>query len=101
MGENPILIYQSLGIIVSISCFNATGVAITKYASAAQRSTVDTCRTLLIWIISLFLGSEKFDVPLSFGQLAGFVALVAGTLIYNEIWVLPCELFNKNTKAKV
>jgi hypothetical protein len=38
-------------------------------------------------------------VPLSFGQLAGFVALVAGTLIYNEIWVLPCEFLNKNTKA--
>jgi hypothetical protein len=99
MGENPILIAQSIGIIISISCFNATGVAITKYASAAQRSTVDTCRTLLIWLISLALKSEKFDVPYSFGQLAGFVALVCGTLIYNEIWVLPCESLNKNTKA--
>jgi hypothetical protein len=35
MGENPVLIAQSIGIICSISCFNATGVAITKYASAA------------------------------------------------------------------
>ena len=45
------------------------------------------------------MGSEKFDIPLSFGQLAGFVALVAGTLIYNEIWILPCEPLNKDTKA--
>lgn len=55
MGDYPVLIAQSIGIIFSISCFNATGVAITKYASAAQRSTVDTCRTLLIWLISLML----------------------------------------------
>lgn len=45
--------WMSLGIILSISSFNATGVSITKYASAAQRSTVDTCRTLFIWVISL------------------------------------------------
>ena len=101
MQDHPILIAQSIGIICSISCFNATGVAITKYASAAQRSTVDTCRTLLIWLISLALKQETFDVPLSFGQLAGFVALVVGTLIYNEIWVLSCEPLNKNTKAKI
>jgi hypothetical protein len=35
MGENKILIVQSIGIIISISGFNACGVAITKYASAA------------------------------------------------------------------
>ena len=51
MGTHPEILYQSLGIIVSIACFNACGVAITKYASAAQRSTIDTCRTLLIWTI--------------------------------------------------
>ena len=67
MRDHPVLIAQSIGIICSISCFNATGVAITKYASAAQRSTVDTCRTLLIWVISLMLKQETFDVPLSFG----------------------------------
>lgn len=101
MQDHPVLIAQSIGIICSISCFNATGVAITKYASAAQRSTVDTCRTLLIWVISLMLKQETFDVPLSFGQVAGFVALVVGTLIYNEIWVLPCASLNRNTKAKL
>lgn len=67
MRDYPILIVQSVGIILSISCFNACGVAITKYASASQRSTIDTCRTLLIWLISLALKQEKFDVPLSFG----------------------------------
>jgi drug/metabolite transporter (DMT)-like permease len=35
MGEYPELIVMSVGIIISISCFNATGVTITKYASSA------------------------------------------------------------------
>lgn len=88
------MIAMSLGIIVSIGCFNATGVAVTKYASAAQRSTVDTCRTLLIWVISLMLGWENFY----WQELIGFILLVGGTLVYNEIVVLPCEILNKNTK---
>ena len=83
--------------ICSISCFNACGVAITKYASAAQRSTVDTCRTLLIWMISLAIGWEVFY----WQELLGFFLLVFGTLVYNEIVILPCELFNKNTKINI
>jgi hypothetical protein len=51
MGDNSAILLLSLGTVVSISCFNGTGVAITKYASAAQRSTVDTCRTLVIWFV--------------------------------------------------
>ena len=81
--------------------FNACGVAITKYASAAQRSTIDTCRTLLIWIIALMMGQEKFDIPLSFGEAGGFALLVTGTLIYNEIVVVPCGLMSFNTKREI
>jgi len=60
LGEFPILLWMSFGIIVSIAAFNATGVSITKYASAAQRSTIDTSRTLLIWIVSIALGNEDW-----------------------------------------
>jgi heme exporter protein D len=67
---------------------------ITKYASAAQRSTVDTCRTLVIWCVFLAMGSEKFLV----GELFGFFLLVMGTLVYNEIIEIPISLLNKNTK---
>lgn len=88
---------MSLGIIVSIGCFNATGVAITKFASAAQRSTVDTCRTLCIWVISLILGWEDFYAL----ELIGFVMLVGGTLVYNEIVIVPIHVFSANTKANL
>ncbi len=97
MGDNHRLILQSVGIIISIACFNATGVAITKYASAAQRSTIDTSRTVLIWIIALLQHQETFLV----GEFFGFVILVGATLVYNEIWVLPCASFNENTKKKL
>jgi len=94
-GNHPILILYSCFIIVSIACFNATGVAITKYATAAQRSTVDTSRTLLIWIFSLILGWEQF---LGW-ELIGFVLLVLGTLIYNEIYVVPIDFMSHNTRV--
>jgi len=86
-----------LFIIVSIALFNATGVAITKYASAAQRSTIDTSRTLLIWMVSLYLKWETF-LP---WELCGFVLLVIGTFVYNEIVILPIEFFNHNTKGEI
>ena len=87
---------MSLGIVVSIACFNATGVAITKFASASQRSTIDTSRTLVIWLLNLALGNEKFN----FGQMIGFILLVFGTLVYNEILILPIECLNRNTKRE-
>lgn len=85
----------SLFIIVSIACFNATGVAITKYATAAQRSTVDTSRTLLIWIFSLILGWESFLAL----ELIGFILLVVGTLVYNEIVIIPIGFMSRNTRV--
>lgn len=40
-------------------------------------------------------------VPLSSVEALAFVLLVFGTLIYNEILILPCEFMNKHTKAKL
>lgn len=84
-GGNPMLILESFGIMLSIACFNCFGIATTKYASAAQRSTIDTSRTLLIWICSCWFLGEEFHWQV----IPGFVALVIGTLLYNEIIVFP------------
>ena len=90
LRENPQLIIEACGIIMSIGAFNVCGIAVTKYASAAQRSTIDTARTLFIWVCSLILGWETFI----WGQFGGFIILTIGTLIYNEIIVLPCKICN-------
>jgi hypothetical protein len=70
---------------------------VTKYASAAQRSTVDSCRTLTIWMVLIGIGKEKF-IP---GELFGFVLLLTGTLIYNEIIEVPIDALNRNTKRNI
>ena len=69
----------------SIAFFNVCGITTTKVASAAQRATIDTSRTLIIWIMSCLLGLETFHWEAIFG----FIFLVFGTLTYNEIIVLP------------
>lgn len=80
--------------IFSIAFFNSTGIATTKYASAAQRSTIDTSRTLLIWIMSCALGLEVFEP----WAIPGFVLLVMGTLLYNEIVIVKFWGFDQYTK---
>jgi hypothetical protein len=97
LGAHHVLIFQCLFIVLSIASFNATGVAITKYATAAQRSTVDTSRTLLIWIVSLAIKWE----PFIWEEVVGFILLVGGTFIYNEIVVVPIGFMSYNTKVEI
>jgi len=94
MAEKPTIILLSVGVMASIACFNVCGITTTKYASAAQRSTIDTSRTVVIWIASVALGLEEFY----WQSIIGFVLLVFGTLLYNEIIVLPVMGFDENTK---
>jgi hypothetical protein len=70
----------------SIAFFNWSGVTVTQTASAVARSTIDVSRTALIWAFELFMLWNTF----SWVQLIGFVVLITGTLIYNELIVIPC-----------
>lgn len=73
--------------ICSISFFNFFGISITKYLSATHRTTIDSCRTLFVWIVSMALGWESF-IGL---QLVGFILLVCGTFLYNKVINLPAS----------
>lgn len=98
-GANPVLIILSICICFSIASFNAFGVAVTKNASAAQRSTIDTSRTVLIWIFFMIVPVYGVYLEHFSGlQLGGFILLSFGTLWYNEIIILPILGFNKYTK---
>jgi hypothetical protein len=92
---------MALCTIVSIANFNVFGVSLTKYASSAQRATVDTTRTVVIWVFELMIGMETVVMPYFLIQLAGFIFLIVGTLIYNEIYIVPCECMNYYTKVKM
>ncbi|KAK9455496.1 hypothetical protein V1511DRAFT_521244 [Dipodascopsis uninucleata] len=81
MFRNKSVFSSSIFIMLSIGLFNFFGIAVTRTVSATSRSTIDTCRTLFIWIISIIIGWEKFRAL----QLFGFVLMVYGTLVFNEI----------------
>lgn len=75
------LVVSSAAIMISLGTFNCCGLGVTRSLSATSRSTVDTCRTLLIWLVSMCLGWEHFR----FLRLVGFGMLVYGTLIFNGV----------------
>lgn len=77
----PTVAYTSLAIMVSIGGFNFFGISVTRSISATARSIIDTCRTLFIWMVSLALHWESFK----WLQIVGFVLLVYGTFLFNEL----------------
>ena len=82
--DEPMILALIILCMLSISFFNWTGISTTKNTSALARSIVDTSRTAFIWIISMFYGWEEF----LWLEMIGFVILILGSLIYNEIFVL-------------
>lgn len=81
----PQVLYAGIGITISISFFNYCGLSVTRNISATSRSTIDTCRTLFIWIFSLAFGWEHF----SWLQVVGFIVLIYGTFVFNDVVILP------------
>lgn len=69
------------GTIFSIAFFNFAGISVTKQLSATTRTVLDSIRTIVIWAFSLMMRWEKF----SFYKLGGFIVLIFGMCVYNEI----------------
>jgi hypothetical protein len=86
---NTIVLWSSFAIMLSIACFNGFGLSVTRSVSATARSTTDTCRTLGIWLVSLWLGWELLVWPFSALQVLGFALLVYGTFLFNNLVVPP------------
>jgi hypothetical protein len=73
---NSSVMWLSFAICFSIGSFNYFGLSVTTRVSATTRSTIDTCRTLGIWVVSLAVGWERLVWPFSALQIAGFGLLV-------------------------
>ncbi|CAE6356783.1 unnamed protein product [Rhizoctonia solani] len=79
------VLLASFMIMFSIASFNYFGLSVTRRVSATARSTIDTCRTLGIWVGSVMLGWEKIKWPGSVPQFIGFGFLVYGTFLFNGL----------------
>ncbi|KAI3637442.1 hypothetical protein MIR68_004091 [Amoeboaphelidium protococcarum] len=75
---------SSIGCAVSVALFNCFGLNVTRFISATSRTTIDTCRTLFIWLISLALSWEDFI----WLQVIGFALMIYGTFVFNGVMPL-------------
>ena len=83
------LVWHFSGNILSIAFFNFSGISVTKELSATTRMVLDSARTVVIWIVSMAVGWQAFAVKSFFVQLAGFILLICGMCIYNDIIFAP------------
>jgi len=99
-GGNALLTVSMIAVVLSIAFFNFFGISVTKSLSAAHRMVLDSTRSVVVWIFSLTVsppsgGPQQF----SWMQLAGFVILIAGSLVYYEIISAPCVNTTKRRAA--
>lgn len=76
------------GTIVSIAFFNYAGLSVTKEMSATTRMVLDSVRTFTVWVFSLAIRWQKFH----YLQLIGFVILLCGMCLYNDVFIRPLYL---------
>jgi drug/metabolite transporter (DMT)-like permease len=99
MGDNGLLLFYVILYICSIALFNFVGISVSKYASSPARAVVDTVRTIVVWGFFLMPFINKcYREHFNWLQLVGFILLVIGTVIYNEVLVLPFLGFDQYTK---
>ena len=87
---------SSILIMISIGGFNFFGLSVTRTVRATSRSTIDTCRTHFIWIVSLALHWETFK----WLQILGFVLLIYGTFLFNDIVRLPFKRCMRRSRSE-
>ena len=89
--------------VLSIAFFNFSGLTISKNVSATARTIVDTLRTVVIWVFFLTMPFLPEDIQETFSwiQLFGFILLIIGGLIYNEILVIKYFKFGDYTKKAI
>ncbi|PSN39424.1 hypothetical protein C0J52_12348 [Blattella germanica] len=92
-GSNKTTTEIIIGTIISIAFFNFAGISVTKEISATTRMVLDSVRTLFIYSVSLALGWQKFF----WLQIIGFVLLVAGMALYNDLFTMLIQRIRGRT----
>ena len=90
MWEKKSIFILYLLYIITVPFFNVFGVKLTILVSSTARAVVDNARSVLVWLFFFFIETAP-DTKENFRlvQFIGLLFLVFGTLVYNEIVVLP------------
>eukprot|EP00747_Dinoflagellata_sp_TGD_P148923 gnl/TRDRNA2_/TRDRNA2_176967_c1_seq3.p1 gnl/TRDRNA2_/TRDRNA2_176967_c1~~gnl/TRDRNA2_/TRDRNA2_176967_c1_seq3.p1 ORF type:complete len:365 (+),score=55.30 gnl/TRDRNA2_/TRDRNA2_176967_c1_seq3:64-1158(+) len=84
MRQSPALAISIFASMLAVAVFNFSGATVTQKSSAVARTTIKISSTILIWVVELTLGWNKF----SYFQLFGFILVACGTLLYNRIVIV-------------
>eukprot|EP00388_Colpodella_angusta_P005587 GDKJ01017189.1.p1 GENE.GDKJ01017189.1~~GDKJ01017189.1.p1 ORF type:complete len:424 (+),score=106.45 GDKJ01017189.1:23-1294(+) len=78
-------------IMFCIAIFNCMSLAVTRLLNSGMRATLDSLRTVVVWIVCCLAGFEKFNAY----KIPGFIVLTLCIFIFNDIIVLPMEGWKK------
>lgn len=109
MFNNPMLLGLQVLYFVSISFFNFMAMTISKMLSATHRALIDALRTASVWVIMVIIYySTEATKPAhnehpygevlnwySFLEGFGFVCMISGTLIHNNVAQFGLKLMSK------
>ena len=104
MGENWKLMLAVITHVISIALYNFVGINLTQLVSSTARAIVDTVRTVFVWLFFLIPTPIRVDggkEDFHFLQLFGFILLISGTLIYNEIVELKFWNLDYYTRTQI
>jgi hypothetical protein len=92
--ENTKLLILFVSSFFVITVLYWAGIYTTRYASALTRATLDSARIVVVWIYSIIVGWET----VLWVEIIGFAFVVFGTLVYNEIVIIPCCGFKESVE---
>ncbi|KAL4456533.1 hypothetical protein ABPG74_000640 [Tetrahymena malaccensis] len=88
---NSYLLISQLIVLITIGFYAYSAVSVTKNLSAMVRSLIDVSRCLVVWIVGIVISifsEQQWESFNPFGiilQTVGFLFIVVGSLIYNQI----------------
>jgi drug/metabolite transporter (DMT)-like permease len=92
MSRSELLQFLIILYLISIALFNYFGMTIAKHLSSVHRTLIDSSRSTVVWAFQLVMwyvfGSEVYGskwTSNSFLQFFGFLLIIFGTLVYNEV----------------
>lgn len=104
MWNNKKVFFWCCALLVSVSFYNFSSISLSQRVSSVYRALWDSVRTVTVWVLSLALGLETFVLKSFYYQFSGFVLLIFGNFLYNEIlkiraFGLGADLKDNNPKS--
>jgi len=97
IGDRKILIPMILVILFTLLLRNFLSIAAAKYATAGQRASIILTIPVFVWITSMII--DQVDGNFTPARLIGYILLLYGMLIYNEVLVIPTHQLRPVKKA--